>query len=39
MIKYKIKNRSIEITYDTGFELTFINSFLRIIDIFNEARK
>lgn len=39
MIKYIVKNRRIEITYDTGMELKLINSFLRIIDIFNEVKK
>ena len=39
IIKYTIKNKQIEITYDTGFELTFVNYFLRMIDMFNEKRK
>lgn len=39
MIKYEIKNRRIEITYDTGFELTFLKHFLEIIDLFNGGRK
>ena len=39
MIKYTIKNKKIEITYVTGFELSFINHFLRMIDMFNEKRQ
>ena len=39
MIKYKIKNKSIEIIYDTGLELKLINHFLRMLDIFNEVKK
>lgn len=38
MIKYEIKNHRIEISYDTGRELKLINTFLRIIDLFNEAK-
>jgi len=39
MIKYKIKNQTIEITYDTGLELKYIMKLLQIIDILNEVRK
>ena len=39
IIKYVIKNKKIEITYVTGFELSFINHFLRMIDMFNEKRQ
>lgn len=39
MIKYTIKNRRIEITYDTGFEFTIIKNFLEIIDKINEMKK
>ena len=39
MIKYTIKNKKIEITYNTGLELTFINHFLRMIDVFNNRVK
>lgn len=39
MIKYTIKNRTIEIEYDTGLELSIIKRLLDIIDIINEVRK
>lgn len=39
MIKYEIKNRRIELTYDTGMELKLIMKFLQIIDILNEVKK
>lgn len=39
MIRYKIKNRTIEIEYDTGLELSIIKRLLDIIDIINEVRK
>lgn len=35
MIKYTIKNKKIEITYNTGLELTIIKHFLEIIDLIN----
>lgn len=39
MIKYTIKDRSVEICYDTGLEGVFIKKFLAMIDIFNRGRK
>ena len=39
MIKYEIKNRTIELTYDTGKEFMIIKKFLELIDLINEARK
>lgn len=39
MIKYEIKNRRIELTYDTGKEFIIIKKFLDIIDLINEAKK
>ena len=39
MINYEIKNRRIELTYDTGMELKLIMKFLQIIDILNEVKK
>lgn len=39
MIKYEIKNRTIELTYDTGKEFMIIKKFLDIIDLINEVRK
>lgn len=39
MIKYEIKNRRIELTYETGREFKIIKNFLELIDIINEARK
>lgn len=39
MIKYEIKNRRIELTYDTGMELKLLMKFLQIIDILNEVKK
>lgn len=39
MIKYEIKDKTIEITYNTGLELKFIKLFLEMIDIFNGGRK
>lgn len=38
MIKYEIKNRRIEITYETGKEFIIIQKILEIIDLINEAR-
>lgn len=37
MIKYEIKNRRIEITYETGLEFTLIKRMLELIDMFNEV--
>lgn len=39
MINYEIKNRRIELTYDTGMELKLLMKFLQIIDILNEVKK
>lgn len=39
MIRYRIKNRTIEIEYDTGRELKYIRKLLDIIDILNEVKK
>ena len=39
MIKYEIKNRTIELTYDTGKEFMIIKKFLDIIDLINEVKK
>ena len=39
MIRYTIKNRTIEIKYDTGLELSIIKRLLDIIDMINEVRK
>ena len=39
MIKYEIKNRTIELTYDTGKEFMIIKKFLELIDLINEVRK
>ena len=39
MIKYDIKNRTIEIKYDTGKELKYVSMLLGLIDMFNEERK
>ena len=38
MIRYRIKNRMIEIEYDTGLELAAINKVLEILDIINMVR-
>ena len=38
MIRYSIKNRTIEIEYDTGLELSYIKKLLDMIDIINEAK-
>jgi len=38
MIKYTIKNRRIEITYDTGYEMSILKKFLEIIDKINEMK-
>ena len=39
MIKYRIRNKRIEIEYETGFELTLIKKVLSIIDMFNEVKE
>lgn len=39
MIKYTIKNRTIEIEYDTGLELSLIKKVLEIFDIINQVKK
>ena len=39
MIRYKIKNRTIEIEYDTGLELSLIKRVLEIFDIINQVKK
>ena len=39
MIRYTIKNRRIEIEYDTGKELKYISLLLGVINMFNEVRK
>lgn len=39
MIKYTIKNRTIEIKYDTGLELSLIKKVLEIFDIINQVKK
>ena len=39
MIKYRIKPRKIEIEYDTGLELKYINHVLTIFDILNEVKE
>jgi len=38
MIKYTVKNRRIEITYDTGYEMSILKKFLEIIDKINEMK-
>lgn len=39
MIRYRIKNRTIEIEYDTGLELKYITSILNLLDILNEIKE
>lgn len=39
MIRYRIKNRTIELEYDTGAELKFIKNLLDLADLRNEATK
>ena len=39
MIRYRIKNRMIEIEYDTGLELTAIMKVLEILDIVNMVKQ
>lgn len=39
MIRYRIKNRRIEIEYDTGLELKYINKLLELLTMFNEVEK
>ena len=39
MIKYTIKNRRIELTYETGRDFKIIKNFLELIDIINERKK
>ena len=39
MIRYKIKNRTIEIEYDTGLELSLIKKVLEVFDMINQVRK
>ncbi len=39
MIKYTIKNRTIEIKYDTGLELSIIMNVLKIFDLINQVKK
>ena len=38
MIKYRIKNRTVEIEYETGLELKYISQILSMFDIFNEVK-
>lgn len=38
MIKYRIKNRTIEIEYETGAELKYISCLLSMLDILNEVK-
>lgn len=38
MIRYRIKPKEVEIEYDTGLELKYINQILSIFDILNEVR-
>jgi len=39
MIRYTIKNRTIEIEYDTGLELSLIKKVLEVFDMINQVRK
>lgn len=39
MIKYEIKNRRIELTYDTGLELKLIKKGLELLEIYNEVKE
>lgn len=39
MIRYRIKNRMIEIEYDTGLELTAIMKVLEILDVVNRVKQ
>ena len=39
MIKYEIKNRRIELTYETGRGFKIIKNFLELLDIINEVKK
>ena len=39
MINVEIKNRRIEITYDTGLELKFITYLLKLIEMYNEVKE
>lgn len=39
MIRYRIKNRMIEIEYDTGLELSAIKKVLEILDIINMVKE
>ena len=38
MIRYRIKNRVVEIEYDTGLELKYITDLLGMLDIINEVK-
>ena len=38
MIRFEIKPRSIEIFYDTGRELKYINYDLRMLELLNEVK-
>ncbi len=39
MIKYRIKDRSIEIEWDTGLENAIIMKVLELLILFNEVKK
>lgn len=39
MIRFKIKSRSIEIEYDTGLELKYINYAIKMLKLLNEVKK
>ena len=39
MIRYRIKNRMIEIEYDTGLEFTVIMKVLEILDVVNMVKQ
>ena len=39
MIKIKVKSRSIEIFYDTGLELKYINYAMKMLKLLNEVKK
>ena len=39
MIRYRIRNKTVEIEYDTGLELTAIMKVLNVLDIINEVKQ
>ena len=39
MIKYRIRNKTIEIEYDTGLELSAIMKMLSVLDVINEVKQ